>query len=490
MKHQKYIVSILMLLLLESGFSAAFAVKKIVVLSDIHVMDESLLDSPDNAAWLEDLALDKKMQDLSIPVFDTLVKQVILEQPDALLITGDLTKDGEVVSHDYVVKKLTEIEEAGIPVYVIPGNHDRGWQEGAKKYENNTSTATKYMSVSRFLSYYEPFGYGEGSEVHEESLSYVSELFPGLTLIGLDSGQTASLETSTLNWLGQKLLEAKEKGSQVLVMVHHSVIPHFFGQESFQANSVIQDEEYNEEEELSKLGQTLLQGGVKVVLTGHYHVSDIARYQKEDQALYDVCTGSPLSYPCDYRILTFDDQFKTLNIVTKSLDKLEGYDDFPVYAKDRLRTSVSSWASRWMDEKIPDQEAVKLLLPAITNVFVIHAEGNEPENPGTQEAILLFESIDLLSPIFSDVTQATINLVTQSIKSILGDYPSEREPDNVVNDRELTLTMPELPTAIKTVRKADSDEDVWYTLQGVRLPSAPTKTGLYIRNNEKCHIRD
>ena len=46
MKHQKSIVSILMLLLLESGFSAAFAVKKIVVLSDIHVMDESLLDSP------------------------------------------------------------------------------------------------------------------------------------------------------------------------------------------------------------------------------------------------------------------------------------------------------------------------------------------------------------------------------------------------------------------------------------------------------------
>ena len=188
MKPFNSIARLLILLLFASQFSANYAEKKIFVVSDIHVMDSSLLDSPDNAAWQEDLAKNKKMQDLSIPAFDALVEIIIHEHPDLVLITGDLTKDGEIESHDYVVKKLTEIEASDIPVYVIPGNHDRGWQEDAKKYENNTWTATKYMSESRFLSYYEPFGYGEGSEIHEGSLSYVTEPFPGLTLIGVDSG--------------------------------------------------------------------------------------------------------------------------------------------------------------------------------------------------------------------------------------------------------------------------------------------------------------
>ena len=488
MKRSKSIFRGLILLLLGSSFSAAYAAKKIIVLSDIHVMAASLVDSPDNVAWQEDLANNKKMQDLSIPLFDTLVDTILKEHPDLVLITGDLTKDGEIESHDYVVKKLTEIENAGVPVYVIPGNHDRGWQEGAKKYENNTSTATKYMSESRFLRYYEPFGYGEGSEVHESSLSYVTEPFPGLTLIGLDSGQNALLKTSILNWLVLKALEAKEKGNQVLAMVHHSVIPHIHGQEYFQQNSVIQDEEPDEEQELSFLAKALLETGVKVVLTGHYHVSDITCHHQGDQTLYDVCTGSPLSYPCDYRVLTFDDQFKTLNITTKSIGELTDFEDFPTYAKGRLQTTGYNWALKWLNTYSEDQTTNQLLAQLIANVFVIHAEGNEPENPASADAILVLDGIMKLSPIISDITAAMVNQVGLSIKSMLGDYPSEYDKDNVVNDRELTITMPTLPTGIQNRAQTTSDEAFWYTLQGVRLSSPPTKPGLYIMNGKvKCH---
>ena len=69
MKRSKSIFRGLILLLLGSSFSAAYAAKKIIVLSDIHVMAASLVDSPDNVAWQEDLANNKKMQDLSIPLF-------------------------------------------------------------------------------------------------------------------------------------------------------------------------------------------------------------------------------------------------------------------------------------------------------------------------------------------------------------------------------------------------------------------------------------
>ena len=62
MKPFNSIARLLILLLFASQFSANYAEKKIFVVSDIHVMDSSLLDSPDNAAWQEDLAKNKKMQ--------------------------------------------------------------------------------------------------------------------------------------------------------------------------------------------------------------------------------------------------------------------------------------------------------------------------------------------------------------------------------------------------------------------------------------------
>ena len=123
-----------MLVLLICGATLAKADKEIWLLADIHVMAPSLLDSSDNKAWLKDLADQRKMQDLSAPVFDALVERVIAEKPDALLICGDLTKDGEKASHDYVINKLTKIENAGIPVYVIPGNHDHGPMEECRQH--------------------------------------------------------------------------------------------------------------------------------------------------------------------------------------------------------------------------------------------------------------------------------------------------------------------------------------------------------------------
>ena len=80
-----------------------FSDKKIYTLSDIHVMSPLLLDSPDNLAWQEYLADSKIMMDYSIPVFDKLCSQIITDKPDLLLIVGDMTKDGEIESHEYVI---------------------------------------------------------------------------------------------------------------------------------------------------------------------------------------------------------------------------------------------------------------------------------------------------------------------------------------------------------------------------------------------------
>ena len=100
---------------------------KIVVLSDPHVMAPELLVSK-GYAWIKYLNGQRKMEDYSQALFDEMVARIKDEiKPDLVLITGDLTKDGERLSHAYVKGKLDELRASGIRTLVIPGNHDRGF---------------------------------------------------------------------------------------------------------------------------------------------------------------------------------------------------------------------------------------------------------------------------------------------------------------------------------------------------------------------------
>ena len=76
----------------------AMQAERVMVISDPHVIAQTLLQ-PGTAAD-EMLASGRKMLDLSEPAWKALMDTALLYQPDLLLIPGDLTKDGEAVSHD------------------------------------------------------------------------------------------------------------------------------------------------------------------------------------------------------------------------------------------------------------------------------------------------------------------------------------------------------------------------------------------------------
>lgn len=455
----------------------AKADKKIYLLADIHVMAPSLLDSSDNAAWQRDLANQRKMQDLSAPVFDRLIERIITDRPDLLFICGDLTKDGEKASHEYVINKLTKVKNAGIRIYVIPGNHDHGTMEEARIYANNSYATAEGYSKEMFRKAYRDFGYGESSEIHEASLSYCTELYPGLTLIGIDTDNTAHISGSTIKWIWQKATEARDRGNQVIAMAHHSLIPHFYGQESFMIHSVINSCE--------QLRDSLISAGVKVVFTGHYHVSDNTRYTNSNgQNIYDICTGSPISYPCDFRILTFDDEFERLKITTETVTDLDGYEDFPGYARNRLKNAFNRWASKWFAHRGVDKVIAEAMSESITNAFIIHAEGNEPENPASAEEKAFYDDLLDLSSLFEESAREKISEVCLSVRSMLGDYPSDDEQDNLVDDRELTIIMPDALAGVHSIRPQDDMKGGWYTLQGLMLENKPSRPGIYINNRK------
>ena len=97
--------------------------KRIVVMTDIHYLAESLTDEGDMFQSMVEHG-DGKLTNYVWEITDADFEEIQLLNPDVLIISGDLSLQGEKKSHEELAGKLDALERAGITVVVIPGNHD------------------------------------------------------------------------------------------------------------------------------------------------------------------------------------------------------------------------------------------------------------------------------------------------------------------------------------------------------------------------------
>ena len=110
----------------SNSLKSSQAKLKIAVISDIHYFDPTLMPAdPENDYYFQKyLAQDPKLIHLSDPIFRQVISELKKEKPDIVLIPGDVTKDGELISHESVAELLNELADADMKVFVVPGNHD------------------------------------------------------------------------------------------------------------------------------------------------------------------------------------------------------------------------------------------------------------------------------------------------------------------------------------------------------------------------------
>ena len=77
---------------------------KIAVVADVHYLHSSLLinDAQNGIAFQKDLAKNpnKALMGYSAQIFKSVFVDLMKDKPDILLMPGDMTKDGELVSHE------------------------------------------------------------------------------------------------------------------------------------------------------------------------------------------------------------------------------------------------------------------------------------------------------------------------------------------------------------------------------------------------------
>jgi 3',5'-cyclic AMP phosphodiesterase CpdA len=357
---------------------------KIAVISDIHYMDPSIVpdDPENNPIWQAMVSHDRKIFELSDPIFRKVVSKLKDEKPDILLITGDLAMEGQLVCHETVKGFLQKLESNGIQVFVVPGNNDID-NPDSKNFKTDPPSSIPSITEDKFVSIYGDFGYDEAIYRDTNSLSYICQPHRKLWILGIDginrdvSPQKGAINSLTMAWIKDKMVEARAKNIEVLAMMHIGTIEHYTGQKGL-------------EPLISKATDNaiaLINSGVRLIFTGHYHANSIVDFTNEGKTLTEIETGSLVTPLSPYRIMTLDDNF--INIDTKRVTEIDmelpGGIDFLTYCNQLINFRLNEFFVYVLQNmfKIPEEEAL-IAAPVCTDALKAYFAGDEKISPAEQ----------------------------------------------------------------------------------------------------------
>ena len=274
---------------------------KIAVATDLHYFTKEYYEQ---CEWFEDEMLigDGKMVTYADELLDAFIDDVISNNVDMVLLTGDLSFNGEMNSHKELANKLKTLEDNGIVVAVTAGNHDID-NIFSKGYGKDDYLEAENISGEDFKEIYKDYGYDIAVSEHKESLSYELILNNQYSLMVIDTNTHemttgSALDTggkitdSTKEWLTNRLKKCQEEGRIPLIAMHHNLGVH----------SAVLNSGYTirDNEDFVDLFKSY---NVPLVLSGHLHIQSIL----DVDGIKEIATSSLMVNPLQYGLLEITD---------------------------------------------------------------------------------------------------------------------------------------------------------------------------------------
>jgi 3',5'-cyclic AMP phosphodiesterase CpdA len=369
----------------------AYPEAQIVVMSDLHIYDTSL--GTTGKAFEAYITADRKLVREGPEILDAAIGSIKNMTAGIVLVPGDLTKDGEKASHELAAGYLAQLKAAGKKVYVVPGNHDI--KNGhTYKYVGDGVERVPNITAEQFTQIYADYGYKDALQRDTDSISYVAEPQPGLWLLALDSCRwkenvedketitDGKFSPQTLGWIEKMLGQAAKDNKAVIVMMHHGIMEHYVGQEKNYGEYIVDD--------APEVARMLAAYNARLVLTGHYHAQDVTVKKWDDtkKFVFDIETGSLVTYPCPYRVINISTDQQAL-IKTELVTAIKSHpQDFPAFGKQYLLEGIAGIATTTLTGtyKVDRTEAEKIS-KEIAVAFAAHYAGDEKLAAGQQPVI-------------------------------------------------------------------------------------------------------
>lgn len=412
---KKYLICLVILLLsacasetapIESGKDLRF-----YVATDIHLLSKDLMKNDELMAQVFEYG-DGRFVHYSNEIMSTLSDTVKNNEVDVLILSGDLTHDGEKASHLAMAAQLKEIEKNGTRVFVVPGNHDLE-NPFAKDYAEGGWVTAETITKDDFEDIYKNYGYKEAISRDPNGLSYLVAPSEDVYLLMLDSNKYGMLnmptgggviKEETLEWIKEATQIARDANAQIITVMHHNLIKH--------SERLYQGYVINNSEEVVPVFDEL---GLSIVLSGHMHAQSIKSTEQKNHTIYDIVTSSMSIYPMNVGVLEYK--------------KNEGFS----YHLESL--DIESWA------KVNSTDPNLLNFNAYSKEMNYLQNYNRAVSSLIEEEYDVDESLVLSDEVVQRLKNANFNGVIRQIKNellILHGYKTESEIESIPSIQPVT----------------------------------------------------
>lgn len=237
-------------------------------------------------------------------ILEALVKQILKDSDsDIVLVSGDLTNNGEPDSHEGAKQLLQKLKDGGKQVYAITATHDYRGGDETVRYTETGSVKIKTPPRDTLWDIWYDFGPAQAIATHRKSMSYVVQIADGYRLFALNDDSnwenSSGFSEDLFHWIEEQAEDAKKNGQFIVPMTHHPMISPSPFYSIIGANDMMGD--------CTKRCHQLADMGIPWMLTGHSHIQDISYcYSEKGNIFYDITTAAPVGYPGTYRKLVLD----------------------------------------------------------------------------------------------------------------------------------------------------------------------------------------
>ena len=267
---------------------------KITFIADTHYYSKSLGVS--GRAYELRSGSDQKCLGETKEIIDSAFEKIAQSDADAVVILGDLSNDGERVSHEEFRQKLYALQESK-DVYIITATHDWCCDENPRRFVGDEVFGdVEVMKSDELYDFYKDFGPNRAINSFVTkigTLCYTAELCKGVRLLLLNDDKNendhAGYTEDCWQWIEKQIENAKSDNCLLIGAQHHLLFPHFSALiES--GSTCVENREY--------VASRFADAGLKYMFVGHSHIQSTTKFTSlNGNEITQVNVASLVGYP-------------------------------------------------------------------------------------------------------------------------------------------------------------------------------------------------
>ncbi len=267
---------------------------KITFIADTHYYSKSL--GTCGKAYELRSGSDQKCLAETAEITDAAFADIAKSDTDAVFILGDVSNDGEMISHIEFRKKLYELQKSK-PVYLITATHDWCCDENPRRFEGdavyNDVPVMKSYDLPKFYADFGPKQAISTFTAKIGTVCFVIALSEKVRVLCLNDDKNenghAGFDADCRKWITEQIEDAKKCGCTLIGIEHHLLVPHISPLLTGGSTCVENREE---------VASFFADAGLKYMFVGHSHIQHTDSFtSRAGNKITEVNVGALSGYP-------------------------------------------------------------------------------------------------------------------------------------------------------------------------------------------------